>query len=56
MAIFRQLKMFPELSNPEIPLTKSVEIYKMGLKELEVASKMLENAKIEFETLNKPQS
>lgn len=49
-------ELLKELSNPEIPLTKSVEIYKMGLQELEVASKMLENAKIEFETLNKPQS
>ena len=49
-------ELLKELSNPEIPLTKSVEIYKTGLKELEEASKMLENAKIEFEMLSKPQS
>ncbi|MCK9161420.1 MAG: exonuclease VII small subunit [Arcobacter butzleri] len=43
-----------ELTNPELPLTKGVEIYKMGLKELQEASNMLEKAKLEFEVLSKP--
>ncbi|QOG13069.1 exodeoxyribonuclease VII small subunit [Arcobacter sp. FWKO B] len=47
-------ELLKELSNPEIALTKSVEIYKLGLKELEEASQMLESAKVEFEVLNKP--
>lgn len=47
-------ELLKDLTNPEIPLTQSVEIYKQGLKELELASKLLENAKVEFETLNKP--
>lgn len=42
-----------ELSNPEITLSNSVKIYNEGLKEIEDAQKMLDEAKLNFETLNK---
>lgn len=35
------------LNNPEITLEKGVELYKEGLKKLENASKMLEDAKLQ---------
>ncbi len=40
-----------KLIDPEITLSKSVEVYKAGLKELEVAQKLLDDAKLEFEEL-----
>jgi len=40
-----------ELSNPEITLSSSVEIYKNGMKEIEEAQKLLEEAKLEFSVL-----
>lgn len=46
-------ELLEELIDPEITLSKSVKIYKAGMKELEDASKMLEEAKLEFEELNK---
>jgi len=42
-----------ELSNPEITLEKSVEVYKEGIKKLESASKMLEEAKLQIEEFSK---
>lgn len=42
-----------ELSNPDITLAKSVEVYKEGLKRLESASKMLEEAKLQVEAFAK---
>lgn len=46
-------KLLEELVNPEITLSKSVEVYKNGMKELENAQKLLDEAKLEFQTLNK---
>ncbi|HIP12561.1 MAG TPA: exonuclease VII small subunit [Arcobacter sp.] len=37
-----------KLIDPEITLSSSVEVYKKGLKELETAQKLLDEAKLEF--------
>ncbi len=37
-----------KLINPEITLSDSVNIYKDGMKELESAQKLLDEAKLEF--------
>lgn len=42
-----------KLIDPEITLSDSVEVYKAGMKELSEAQKLLEEAKLEFEELNK---
>lgn len=42
-----------KLIDPEITLSDSVEVYKAGMKELTEAQKLLEEAKLEFEELNK---
>lgn len=42
-----------ELSNPEITLSDSVKVYKNGLKEINDAQKLLDDAKLNFEELNK---
>ncbi len=41
-------ELLEELINPDITLSDSVKIYKKGLKELEVAQKLLDEAKMEF--------
>jgi exodeoxyribonuclease VII small subunit len=41
-----------KLSNNEITLHESMRLYKDGLKELEDAQKILEEAKLEFETIS----
>lgn len=41
-----------KLVDPEITLSKSVEIYKEGMKELEIAGKLLDEAKLEFQELS----
>ncbi len=46
-------ELLKELSNPDITLAKSVEVYKEGLKKLESASKMLEEAKLQVEAFAK---
>lgn len=46
-------ELLKELSNPEITLEKSVEVYKEGIKKLENAAKMLEEAKLQIEELSK---
>jgi exodeoxyribonuclease VII small subunit len=46
-------ELLKELSNPEITLEKSVRIYKEGIKKLENASKMLEEAKLQIEEFSK---
>lgn len=38
-----------KLINPEITLSDSVNIYKDGMKELESAQKLLDEAKLEFQ-------
>ena len=40
------------LIDPEITLSKSVEVYKEGLKELEMAQKLLDDVKLEFQELS----
>jgi len=40
------------LIDPEITLSNSVEVYKNGMKELEVAQQLLNEAKLEFKELN----
>ncbi len=46
-------ELLKELSNPEITLAKSVEVYKEGIKKLENATKMLEEAKLQIEEFSK---
>jgi len=46
-------ELLKELSTPDITLAKSVEVYKEGLKKLEIASKMLEEAKLQVEAFSK---
>jgi len=45
-------KLLDKLVDPEITLSKSVEIYKEGMKELEIAGKLLDEAKLEFQELS----
>jgi len=45
-------KLLEKLIDPEITLSNSVEVYKNGMKELEEAQKLLDEAKLEFEELN----
>lgn len=42
-----------QLTDPEITLKESVAIYKSGMAEIEEAQKLLDEAKLEFEILNK---
>lgn len=42
-----------KLSNPDITLTDSMENYKKGMKELEDAQKLLDEAKLVFNIENK---
>ena len=44
-----------ELMKQDIPLAKSVELYKEGMKLLQEAQKMLEEAKVEIEKIGKNQ-
>ena len=45
-------KLLDKLIDPEITLSQSVKIYKDGMKELEIAQKLLDDAKLEFEELS----
>lgn len=45
-------KLLDKLVDPEITLSKSVEVYKTGMKELEEAQKLLDEAKLEFQELS----
>ena len=45
-------KLLDKLIDPEITLSQSVDIYKNGIKELESAQKLLDEAKLEFEELS----
>jgi exodeoxyribonuclease VII small subunit len=42
-----------KLSNPEITLSDSIEVYKTGMKQLEDAQKLLDEAKLIFTTQDK---
>jgi len=45
-----------KLMDPEITLSESVALYKEGMKELKEATKLLEEAKLQFEELNREES
>lgn len=49
-------KMLNELMNPDITLADSVRLYKDGIKALKEAQKMLEDAKLEIEEIEKNQN
>jgi len=42
-----------KLMNPEITLSESVKAYESGMKELQEAQKMLENAQLQVEIIRK---
>ena len=44
-------QLLEKLIDPEITLSNSVEVYKNGMKELEIAQKLLDEAKLEFTEL-----
>lgn len=45
-------ELLEKLIDPEITLSQSVSVYKDGLKELEKAQKLLDEAKLEFQELS----
>jgi len=45
-------KLLEKLIDPEITLSDSVAVYKNGIKELEIAQKLLDEAKLEFQELS----
>jgi exodeoxyribonuclease VII small subunit len=45
-------KYLDKLIEPDITLSQSVEAYKKGMAEIELAQKLLDNAKLEFEELS----
>ena len=44
-------KYLDELIKPDITLSQSVEAYKKGMAEIEMAQKLLDNAKLEYEEI-----
>ena len=46
-------ELLDKLSNPQITLENSLEVYKTGIKELEEAQKLLDEAKLIFTTEDK---
>ncbi len=44
-------KHLEKLMNPDITLSNSVKEYKEGLKQLEIAQKLLDDAKLHFEVI-----
>ena len=46
-------KIMDRLMDPEIPLQESVKLYKEGMRLLKEAGEILENAKLEVETIEK---
>lgn len=51
--ITKAKELLEKLSNPQITLNDSMRLYNEGLKELELAQKLLEEAKLVFTTQNK---
>jgi len=45
-------ELLDKLVDPELTLSNSVKLYKDGLKELDDAQKLLDEAKLQFEELN----
>ena len=48
-------KIMEQLMDPQIPLQKSVKLYKEGIELLKEAEEILEKAKLEVETIEKEQ-
>jgi exodeoxyribonuclease VII small subunit len=44
-------KYLDKLIEPDITLSQSVEAYKKGMAEIEIAQKLLDNAKLEYEEI-----
>ena len=51
--ILKAKELLEKLSNPQITLSDSIQVYKTGVKELEDAQKLLDEAKLMFTTANK---
>ena len=51
--ILKAKELLEKLSNPQITLSDSINVYKTGVKELEDAQKLLDEAKLIFTTQNK---
>ena len=51
--IIKAKELLEKLSNPQITLSDSIELYKNGIKELEEAQKLLDEAKLIFSVENK---
>ena len=51
--IIKAKELLEKLSNPQITLSDSIQVYKIGVKELEDAQKLLDEAKLIFTTANK---
>ena len=51
--IIKAKELLEKLSNPQITLSDSIQVYKTGVKELEDAQKLLDEAKLMFSTANK---
>ena len=48
--IIKAKELLEKLSNPQITLSDSINVYKTGVKELEDAQKLLDEAKLIFST------
>lgn len=51
--ILKAKELLEKLSNPQITLSDSLKLYKTGIKELEDAQKLLDEAKLIFSVENK---
>ena len=51
--IVKAKELLEKLSNPQITLSDSIQVYKTGVKELEDAQKLLDEAKLIFSVENK---
>jgi len=51
--IIKAKELLEKLSNPQITLSDSVKVYQEGIKELEEAQKLLDEAKLIFTTQDK---
>jgi exodeoxyribonuclease VII small subunit len=46
-------KLLDKLLDPQITLSNSVEVYKQGMQKIKEAQNLLDDAKLQFEELNK---
>ncbi|MDD3007855.1 MAG: exodeoxyribonuclease VII small subunit [Arcobacter sp.] len=51
--VLKAKELLEKLSNPQITLSDSIKLYKTGIKELEDAQKLLDEAKLIFLVENK---